>query len=141
MPMLKEDIIYLSESLGDVDQILRDGLDRHTKDKVDIKTTPHNVLLKMNHDVKGGLKGYIAGDSLYIKLLWIADDMRGQSFGRKLLVKAEDEARKLGVKKSFVDTAAYQAPDFYRSCGYQDIATVSGFYNGHDRIFLCKDLS
>ncbi len=42
----------------------------------------------------GGLIGDTYYDWLYVSLMFVKDDLRGQGYGEKLLLRAEEEARR-----------------------------------------------
>lgn len=122
------------------DQIIRAGLEKHSKEKAAQQRKPHNIVLKMGNDIKGGLTATIIGNTLHIKLLWVDDSLRGKGFGKQITQHAEAEAIKRGCNQAFVDTASYQAPEFYIACGYAETARIIDYYAGYDRIFYKKDL-
>ena len=131
---------FSAENHKDTDAIIRDGLGSHTAEAVALARQPHNIILTIDQAIKGGLLGILSGHCLYVKLLWVDSALRGRSYGQALLQKAEDEARQRGATISFVDTASYQAPEFYKKCGYTELTIIKGYYSGHDRIFLRKEL-
>ena len=90
--------------------------------------------------IVGGIICAIYWNWLYVDLLWLEEKMRGQGYGHQLMVKAEDEARKRGAKKAYLDTFSFQAPDFYKQHGYQVFGELSDFPAGHQRYFLTKEL-
>ena len=70
---------------------------------------------------KAGLTGETFGNWLCIKYLWVSEDLRGRGIGSQLLQAAESEAMKRGAKYVFVDTFSFQAPEFYRKHGYEEV--------------------
>src|SRR5579885_2583196 len=48
--------------------------------------------------IAGGLVGETFWEWLHIDLLWLADELRGQNYGSRLLAMAEDEARRRGCR-------------------------------------------
>ena len=88
----------------------------------------------------GGIIGSTYWDWLYIDLLWLREDLRGQGYGHQLLTAAEDEARQRGAKNAYLDTFSFQAPDFYEQHGYRVFGTLDDFPVGHQRFFLTKEL-
>lgn len=124
----------------DVDHALYAGIDQYRHDVVGQKISAHNVVLYKGNDIVGGIKAHMIGDALYLELAWIADRLRSQGHGRALLERLEQEAIAKGAKTAYTDTASYEAPDFYQACGYQVIATIPGYFQQHDRIFLKKNL-
>ena len=57
-----------------------------------------------------------------------------------MIRKIEDEARRFGAVRSYVDTMSVQAPDFYRALGYEAFGTIDGYPGGVTRHWLTKAL-
>lgn len=131
---------FSAVSRKDADHILYAGIDRYRHAVVGQKIQAHNVVLYQGDDIVGGVKAHIIGDAVYMELMWIADALRRQGHGRAMLACLEREAINKGVKHAYTDTATYEAPEFYQACGYQVIATIPGYFQEHDRIFLKKTL-
>ncbi len=91
-------------------------------------------------EVVGGLIGETVYDWLYISLMFVKDDLRGHGFGRQLMVRAEEEARKRGAKNVYLDTFSFQAPDFYKKLGYRVFGELKDFPPGQTRFFMTKPL-
>lgn len=98
------------------------------------------ALYAPDQEIVGGVVGEIYWDWLFIVLMWIKDDLRGQGYGNRLLASIEDEARKRGAKNAYLDTFSFQAPDFYRKHGYQVFGKLKDFPFGHQRLFFTKEL-
>jgi GNAT superfamily N-acetyltransferase len=61
--------------------------------------------------------------------------------GTRMLKIAEREARKMQVKKIFLDTYNFQAPEFYQKHEYQEVGRYQGYRkDGTDKIFYKKTL-
>ncbi len=90
-----------------------------------------------NH-VVGGLDGSTSRDWLEIETLWVAEAVRGQGYGTKLMQAAEKEAVARGCHHAFVDTFSFQALDFHKKLGYVVFGTLEDFPQGHTRYFLKK---
>jgi GNAT superfamily N-acetyltransferase len=108
---------------------------------VPVQQRPLTITL---HDERGRLVGGLLGGTywgaLYIEILWVAEDLRGQGCGSRLIQEAEEEARRRGCKHAHVDTIDFQAPDFYRKLGYTLWGELEDIPPGHRRIFFKKDL-
>jgi len=89
----------------------------------------------------GGISGYTQGVNGYIGKLIISSQEQGAGLGKKAIRTAEEICRSRGATKIWVDTLSYQAPTFYEALGYERVNRVDGFYEDHDRLFYCKDLS
>jgi GNAT superfamily N-acetyltransferase len=90
--------------------------------------------------IVGGIIGATYWDWLYVDLMWIQEEFRGQGYGSRLLALAEDEARKRGAKNAYLDTFSFQAPEFYKKFGYEVFGELQDFPTGHQRYFLTKSL-
>lgn len=119
---------------------IEDGLAAHSFKSIGKNQIPVRFVLKDQAGVKGGMKASYVGGSFFVSWLHVDESVRGQGWGKKLLAAAEEEARKLGCKKMFVDTLSFQAPKFYESLGFVESTRIPGYYDGHDRIFFQKDL-
>src|SRR5436305_14341710 len=91
------------------------------------------VSLKDRSKIVGGVVGQIWTTVLFIQFFWIEQKHRGQGHGMKLIAAIEDEARRIGAVRSHVDTMSFQAPGFYRSCGYEDFGAIDGYPDGVTR--------
>ena len=93
-----------------------------------------------DQEIAGGVIAAIYWDWLYIDLMWIKDELRGRGYGHRLLNSVEEEARKRGARKVYLDTFSFQAPDFYRDHGYEVFGELTEFPRGHRRYFFKKAL-
>ena len=100
-----------------------------------------SILLKhADGALYAGLHGHTWGATCQIKLLWIAEQERGQGLGTKLLKAAEGEARRRGCKQIMLATHSFQAPDFYAKHGFEPVATLADNLIGHADILMVKRL-
>lgn len=88
----------------------------------------------------GGLWGKTIYDWLFVELLVVPDRYRGQDIGSRILTRAEDIARSRGCIGVWLDTYAFQAPDFYSKLGYEIFGTLDDHPRGSRRFFLKKRL-
>jgi GNAT superfamily N-acetyltransferase len=105
------------------------------------KPVPLDVFVR---DEQGGLWGGLMASTYWrwldIVRLWVHADLRGQGYGRRLLQRAEDEARRrdcLYVRVSTLDT---QAPGFYQKLGYRIVGQFDDYPPGNCAYLLRKDL-
>ncbi len=91
-------------------------------------------------EIVGGVLGETYFDWLYVDLLWVKEELRGLGHGRRLLTLAEEEAQQRGAKNVYLDTFSFQAPDFYKQCGYEVFGELQDFPPGHQRYFFTKQL-
>ena len=90
--------------------------------------------------VRGGLWGRFYYDWLFIELIFIPADLRGQDLGTALLAMAEARARALGAVGIWLDTFSFQARGFYEKHGFSVFAQIDDYPAGHARFFLRRQL-
>ena len=105
-----------------------------------IENKPVAVTVRDNGEVIGGLVGWTFLGWMFIEMLWISDEHRGKGLGRRLVEKAESEARKRGVANVYLDTFDFQAPGFYQKLGYRDFGKLKDFPAGQSRHWMTKTL-
>lgn len=90
--------------------------------------------------IVGGLLGELYYNWLYIAILWLHEDIRGQGLGRRLMATAEAYAASRGRTHVHVDTLDFQAPLFYQRLGYTVWGELGPYGDGHTRYYLKKTL-
>jgi GNAT superfamily N-acetyltransferase len=100
------------------------------------------VLLK-DEDGKtlGGLWGKISHEWLFVELLFVPEDLRGQGLGSALLEAAERRAGERACVGLWLYTHHFQAPAFYRNRGYEAFGQLNDHASGKNRQFFRKLLS
>jgi GNAT superfamily N-acetyltransferase len=79
--------------------------------------------------VIGGLVGHSSYEWLFISVLIVPVDFRGQGLGRELMEQAEQIARARKLTGIWLDTFDFQARPFYEKLGF----TVFGQLKDHPR--------
>ena len=87
-----------------------------------------------------GLTGETFGNWLCINYLFVDDNLRKQGIGTKIVLSAEDEARKRNCKYVFVDTFSFQAPKFYEKLGYKEVFSLNEYPYTEKRHYYIKKL-
>lgn len=90
--------------------------------------------------IVGGLWGATAYGWLFIQLLAVPEQSRGQGLGRRLMSLAEAEALKRGCHAAWLDTFEFQAKAFYEQIGYSCFAALPDYPKGSSRYFMRKEL-
>ena len=98
------------------------------------------VLKNDRDEILGGVIGTTFWNWLYIELMWLPEDLRGQGYGGQLLELAEEKGRERGAQYAFLDTFSFQAPGFYEKYGYQEFGRLEEFPPGFTRFYLMKVL-
>ncbi|ARF77131.1 N-acetyltransferase [Kitasatospora albolonga] len=89
----------------------------------------------------GGLTGRTWAHWLHVDLLWVDARHRGAGLGSRLLAEAERVARtERGCARSRLETWDFQAPEFYRKQGYEEIGRVEDYPPGVTEFILTKRL-
>ena len=96
-------------------------------------------------DEVGQLIGVAAGhtwsDTSELKQMWIDQAHRGRGYARALLNAFVAEARNRGVRRIWVASYDFQAPEMYEKAGFKRMAEFEGWPEGHVNVVLCKTLS
>ena len=87
-----------------------------------------------------GLVGETHGNWLTIKYLWVSERLRNQHIGSHLLNQAETTAKERGCKYVFLDTFDFQAPEFYKKFGYEEVFTLVEYPLTGKRHYFTKEL-
>lgn len=87
-----------------------------------------------------GLIGDTHGNWLFVKYLWVSEELRGQNIGSQILKQAEEVAKERGCKYAFLDTFSFQAPEFYKKYGYQEVFALEEYPLTGKRYYFTKTL-
>ena len=91
-------------------------------------------------DLIAGVYGWVFGGAAEIALLWVREDHRMRGLGGRLLTAFEAKAAAMGCRQMVMRTHSFQAPEFYRAHGYEDVAAVDDYPAGHRWHVLRKSL-
>lgn len=95
---------------------------------------------EQSNEIIGGLYGEIFYRWLFIELLAVPEQERGQRTGSRLMEMAEELAREKGCVGIWLDTFDFQAPGFYQKHGFSEFGQLDNFPPGNKRFFLQKRL-
>jgi GNAT superfamily N-acetyltransferase len=121
---------------------VRQGLRRFNNQFIkDDGFQPLNLFLRREDgSIAGGLLGDLYWGWLSINILWIDESLRGQGYGKKLILMAEEEAIQKSCRAAHLDTMSFQARPFYEKLGYTVFGALDDLPVGHQRIFMWKKL-
>ena len=88
----------------------------------------------------GGLTARVTQGWLFLHLLAVAPEARGQDVGTGLMQALETEARARDLIGIWLDTYSFQAPGFYAKLGFEEVGRIPDYPPGHARIFLARRL-
>jgi GNAT superfamily N-acetyltransferase len=86
----------------------------------------------------GGLTAEIFWNTLYIDILWVDAEYRGQGYGTLLLQEAESKALADSCEVVYLSTFDFQAPGFYARHGYRAFGELQDVPRGSRRRWFCK---
>ena len=133
--------ISVERTIGKTKKAVLDGLVRYNNEKMGKQKYKRlAVSLRQKNDIVGGIVGEVWITVLFIQFFWLDRGLRGKGFGAKLIKKIEDEARRFGATRAYVDTMSFQAPGFYRSCGYEEFGSIEGYPDNVTRHWFTKSL-
>ena len=133
--------ISVERTIGETKRAVLGGLIRYNTEKMGKQKYRRFAISLRDHEaIVGGIVGEVWMTVLFIQFFWIEQKYRGKDFGTKLIAAIEDEARRQGAVQAHVDTMSFQAPGFYRSCGYEEFGTVKGYPGGVTRHSFTKSL-
>ena len=88
----------------------------------------------------GGAVGHGSFDWVFVELLFIPENLRGQGAGTRLMQQIEHFARQHNLVGIWLDTFSFQARPFYEKLGYSVFGTLDGHPVGGSRHFMSKRL-
>ena len=133
--------ISVERTIGETKRAVLGGLIRYNAEKMGKQKYRRFVIsLRDKGAVVGGIVGEVWMTVLFIQFFWIESRFRGKGHGTKLVEKIEQEARRFGAVRSYVDTMSVQAPDFYRARGYEAFGAIDGYPGGVTRHWFTKAL-
>lgn len=104
---------------------------------------PEPLVLALRDDaghIVGGAIGETNWGWLHVRILAVAEELRGGGWGRRLMRELERRAAERGCHHAWVDTFSFQDRPFYERLGYRVFGVLPDYPTGHERYFLCKPL-
>jgi predicted N-acetyltransferase YhbS len=101
---------------------------------------PLTVTIRERGRIVGGLVAETFFGWMFVSILWVSEQHRGNGWGSSLMRTAEAEARDRGVRNVYLDSFSFQAPAFYAKLGYREFGRLQEFPAGHDRVWMTKAL-
>lgn len=91
-------------------------------------------------EMVGGILAEINWSWLHIKGLWLAENIRTNGWGSKLIQQFEEYAISKGVFNIRLETTTFQALGFYQKLGYSTFGELPDMPPGYTSYFLHKHL-
>lgn len=99
------------------------------------------VIQDEEDNIIAGVNGcFYLRECLYISILFVNEDKRGQGLGSFLLKFIEQEAKAMNIRLIHLDTFDFQAKDFYLKYGYEIFGVLDDCPQGHKRYYMKKKL-
>ena len=98
------------------------------------------LLTSADDETIGGLWGASGYDWLFIELVFVPDNLRGQDLGSEMMRRAEEVAIQRGCTGIWLTTFSFQARGFYEKLGYRMFGEIIGHPVGRALYFLEKRL-
>lgn len=84
--------------------------------------------------------GHTWGETCELKQVWVHPESRRQGLGRRLIEAAVAEAERRGCRQLVLSTHSFQAPEFYRKLGFEEVGRLADYPRGHAQVFMRKPL-
>ncbi|MGA5483231.1 GNAT family N-acetyltransferase [Pseudomonas siliginis] len=105
------------------------------------KTEPFALMVKDEYGaILGGLYRRVTLRWMFIDLLSVPEQSRGQGIGSRLMAQAEALAEDRNCYGIWLDTFDFQAPEFYKKLGFSQFGEIVDYPPGHKRHFFQKRL-
>lgn len=104
----------------DAEKIMREDLiEYETSHGVDVNFKRFAlVLTDKTGKTFGVLNAFTAFSEVYIDDMWVHKSQRGKGYGKKLIEALEEKFEGKGFNNMNLVTSAFNAPDFYKKCGF-----------------------
>lgn len=113
-------IEFLDQINNELEQRMHDGFVSYERSHgIDVNYKPFAITISDENDVVCGIiNAYTAFSEIYIDDIWVDEYARGKGYGRKLIQALENHFQGKGFNNINLVTSAFQAPEFYKKCGY-----------------------
>lgn len=114
-------IEFIEKLPEEINEKMEKGLEEYAiSHAIDVNYQPFAfVLFGEQNEVIGVLDAFSSYSSIHIRDIWVDKAHRGNGYGRKLIIELENHFKGKGLNNINLITCAYQAPEFYKKCGYE----------------------
>lgn len=97
-----------------------DWAEYDTAHGVHVNYKPFAIIIRDDiGEIAGAAECYTAYGEVYIDDFWVHSKHRGKGYGTKLMHAIESEFRGKGFNNINLVTSHFQAPEFYKKCGFK----------------------
>lgn len=115
------DIEFVDKIPSELEEKMEAGLVQYESSHgIDVNYKRFSFVLRENEEVVGIMNAFHSYNSIHIEDIWVASSHRNKGYGKKLLRALEDHFKGKGFNNINLVTCAFQAPDFYRKCGFTE---------------------
>lgn len=134
--------IEYKENIEELYDLLDNEFDKYAiKNNVTCDYMPFNFIAKDDDNVIGIIAGHSYYKEVYIENLIILEEYRNNHIGTKLIETVEKYYENKGFENINLTTYNFQAPEFYKKCGYEvEFVRKSKENPKLDKYFLVKYL-
>ncbi|KTD24974.1 acyl-CoA N-acyltransferase [Legionella lansingensis] len=101
-------------------RMTKDLIAYETRHGIDVNYRRFSVVISNEKDeIFGVLNAYTAFAEIYVDDIWVDSSYRGKGYGRQLLSALENHFKGQGFNNINLVTSAFQAPEFYKKCGFK----------------------
>lgn len=101
------------------EKMRKDLIEYETKHGIDVNYKPFSLVLRNEeNNTIGVLNAFTAFSEIYIDDIWVDSACRGKGYGRQLIQTLEERFKGKGFNNMNLCTSAFQAPEFYKKCGF-----------------------
>ena len=114
-------IRFVDQLCEPIEEKMRDDLVSYeTSHGVDVNYKRFALVLSDDQNTTlGVLNALTAFAEIYIDDMWVDSHYRGKGYGRKLIQALEDYFKGKGFNNINLVTNQFQAPEFYKKCGFE----------------------
>lgn len=114
-------ISFVDQLPKEIEEKMEKGLEEYAVSHgIDVNYQPFAfVLFDEKGEVIGVLDAFSSYSSIHIRDILVDKAHRGNGYGRKLITELENHFKGKGLNNINLITCAYQAPEFYKKCGYE----------------------
>ncbi|PPD14110.1 MAG: GNAT family N-acetyltransferase [Methylobacterium sp.] len=133
--------VQLDPNHDEVTKAVREGLVAYNKAEAgDGNWHPVTISVRDGDAILGGAVARFFHGWIYVDLLWISEELRGQDIGSRVMDELEAYARSLGGRGIHLTTYSWQARPFYEKRGFRVFGEISPYPEGHSCYWLSKTL-
>lgn len=135
-------VIVVDEKIDKYNSVLLDQIERFNKDNNIYPMEERDIMFVAldNDKFVGGVHGSVTEDSMYIGLLVVDEDYKGNGIGKNLMSKIEERAKELNVYSINLGTVEFQAEKFYDKLGYKIVFIKENDPRGYKSYNMVKKI-